>query len=122
LGTAFIVEISEKRGRVKDVGWAFQSGSRCFSLGFRPPFGYQLIGEGSTPSLRTVKPSCFSHDLARAHQTKRTVRLHRDKELITLAQIQSLAELSGKNQASPVSKLDAKRLRVDHALSVPQNM
>jgi len=91
-----------------------------FSLGFRPPVGDQLISEGSMPCPRPVKPPGFSDDLTGAHQPKRTVRLHCDKKLITLAEVQQLADLGRKNQASPVSKLDAKRLSVDHRISVPQ--
>jgi hypothetical protein len=39
------------------------------------------------PCARPVKPSCFSHNLTGAHQAKRTVRLNRDKKLITLAEV-----------------------------------
>jgi len=72
------------------------------------------------PCPRPVKPPGFSDDLTGAHQPKRTIRLHGDKQLITLAEVQPLADLGRKNQASPVSKLDAKRLTVDHPMSVPQ--
>ncbi len=72
------------------------------------------------PCPRPVKPPGFSDDLTGAHQPKRTVRLHCDKKLITLAEVQQLADLGRKNQATPVSKLDAKRLSVDHPISVPQ--
>jgi len=74
------------------------------------------------PCARPVKPPGFSDDLMGAHQPKRTVRLHRDKKLVTLAEVQPLADLGRKNQASPVSKLDAKRLRVEHRISVPQTL
>jgi len=54
-----------------------------------------------------------------AHQAKGTVRLHGDQELITLTEAEPLADLSRKNQASPVSKLDAKGLGMGHASIVP---
>jgi hypothetical protein len=46
--------------------------------------------------------------------------LHRDQKLITLAEVQLLTDLGGKNEASTVSELDLKCLDVGHALSQPQ--
>lgn len=67
-----------------------------------------------------VKPSCLPHDLTGGHQAKRAVRLHRDKKLVTVAEVQPLADHSRKEDAPPVSNLDARRLRVDLGNGVPQ--
>jgi hypothetical protein len=45
--------------------------------------------------------------------------LHRDQELITLAEVQLLAELSRKNQATTVAELDRERVGTGHPKNMP---
>jgi hypothetical protein len=45
--------------------------------------------------------------------------LHHDQELIALAEVQPLADLSRKNQATPVSELDRESVEMAHADNIP---
>jgi hypothetical protein len=47
--------------------------------------------------------------------------LHRDKELITLAEAQPLADLSRKNQATSVPELDGESVEMGHAKNIPHS-
>jgi hypothetical protein len=55
-----------------------------------------------------------------ARETQRAVWLHRDEKLVTLAEVQLLAELSRKDQAPAVSELNVKGFGVGHVTSIPR--
>jgi hypothetical protein len=70
-------------------------------------------------SSRPVKPSRLSHHLTEAREAKRGVRLDRDNKLITLAEVQALADLGGKNDPTAASEMNPERLGVGHPSNMP---
>jgi hypothetical protein len=55
----------------------------------------------------------------RARETQRAVWLHRDEKLVTLAEVQLLADFGRKDQPPAVPELNAKSFGVGHLTNIP---
>ena len=70
---------------------------------------------GSGP-VKSPRPS---EDLAWPREAKRAAGQHRNEKLITLAEVQPLADLGGKNQPTAVAEVNRKRVCLGHVNNLP---
>jgi hypothetical protein len=59
-----------------------------------------------------------SHHLTGARQANRAARMHRDEELITVAEVQSFADLRRKNESTASSEVNPECIGVSHPIGI----